>query len=95
MWVPCLRADHPVTDDLTARCLAEIDRREAWLNRMHPAYGACERAYLAAFRTILDLHERYVVAERHVSPGTYCIHDDDAWPCQTVRAVATALGGEP
>ncbi len=82
--------------DLTARCLAEIDRRleSATDLGFRPEHHR-DWPYLAAFRAILDLHKRYVVAERHVSPGTYCIHDDDAWPCQTVRAVATALGVEP
>lgn len=85
-----------MTDDLTARCLAEINRRLGGATDLgfRPEHHR-DWPYLAAFRAILDLHKRYVVPANLADAGAYCNHDDDAWPCQTVRAVATALGVEP
>jgi len=94
-----------MTDDLTARCLAEIDRREAWLNRMHPAYGACERAYLAAFRAIVAEHEPVTVHLSEDEQRTHCSRCVKSgrrdpprpygWPCPSYAEIATALGVEP
>jgi len=53
-----------------------------------------ECAYLSAFHAIIDEHKSYVVAEHHVSPGTYCLYDDHTWPCHPYAAVAAALTRE-
>jgi len=78
-----------MTDDLTARCLAEIDRRiDAgwWMGS-----GNSERGYLAAFRAILAEHRPYAWND---DPNCgRC--ERKAWPCTTVRLIATALEIEP
>ncbi|MBN9607836.1 MAG: hypothetical protein J0I11_00780 [Actinobacteria bacterium] len=79
-----------MTTDLTARLLAEIERREA-ANQTDTGTGDIVRAsaivaYLAALRGVVGLH-------RNAGGGCHeCEYD---WPCDTVRAVATALDVTP
>lgn len=85
--------------DLHARLLAEIERREGRHGGNPVLYLTWERevlAYLAALRTVVGLHAH--------PPGARTSPDDGrdrdgcitctpgiAWPCPTLRAVATAL----
>lgn len=82
-----------MSDTLTARLLAEIERREG-INGPHGNYGHGPfvdemAAYLAALRKIV---------KRHSERGGDCSECGDMtvlWPCPTITAVAEALDVTP
>lgn len=82
-----------MTDDLHARLLAEIERREdharqaSYLGR---PWGERETGYLAALHTIVELHTG--PHRCHDREGTVDIVRDE---CDTLLAVAEALGIAP
>lgn len=75
--------------DLYERLLAEVESLE---DAIPQPGGTCE-----ALRAVLELHKP---TERTWSWGAVdiecdgCAHDAPSWPCETVRAIARALGVE-
>lgn len=89
-----------MTNSLTARLLAEIERRMTGLplERSDGYVGSLEEhewGYLTALRKIVELHRYEVFAD---DPGLgFCRHDQrtaGVWPCETVRFVAEGLEAE-
>lgn len=87
--------------DLSARLLAELERREDYAryqNQPPKPWVVRDMAYLEALRKIVELHQVFPYL-MPPAPGVLlcktCGMAGGPWPCETIAAVAEALDVSP